>query len=364
MLRAERHAGRCGGRLQALDEPAATGRQRVEEAGCRDQIQGGQPGGHRDRIARKRAGLVDGAQRRHLLHDRRGPADRAHRHATADDLAEGRQIRHDAGQLLHSARRDPQARHHLVEDQQRAVARAQRAQPLEKTGHRRNQVHVAGRRLDDQAGDVVGVLAEQCLDRGEVVELRDQRVTGKVGRHAGRAGCAEGERARARLHQQAVGGAVIAALELDDPGAAGVAARQPQRRHRRLGSGADEAHPLHMRVPAADALCQLGLHHVGGAERQTVGRRLPHPFQHQRMAVADDHRAPGTEIVDIALAGHVEHVGALRAADEARRAADRAERADGGVDAAHQYLAGAFEFRFVGGGSGISHGDRRRVIRR
>ena len=66
-------------------------------------------------------------------------------------------------------------------------------------------------------------------------------------------------------------------------------------------------------VPCASASCS-GLDHGG-------------------MAVAEDHRAPGADQVDVAVAVDVGDVGPLSRGHEARRAADRAERADRGVDA-------------------------------
>jgi len=44
-----------------------------------------------------------------------------------------------------------------------------------------------------------------------------------------------------------------------------------------------------------------------------------------RKGVAEDHRTPGTEVVDIAIAIGIEEVGALGAINEWRRAAHRAE---------------------------------------
>ena len=52
------------------------------------------------------------------------------------------------------------------------------------------------------------------------------------------------------------------------------------------------------------------------------------------VVVAEDHRAPGEDVVDELLARGVPHVGALGAVDEARGAAHGAEGSHGGVHAA------------------------------
>ena len=72
------------------------------------------------------------------------------------------------------------------------------------------------------------------------------------GRDAGRVGDAEGERAGARLDEEEVGVAVVAALELHDRVAAREAARGAERRHAGLGAARDGAHHLDRRVELDD----------------------------------------------------------------------------------------------------------------
>ena len=64
---------------------------------------------------------------------------------------------------------------------------------------------------------------------------------------AGRVGQAERRDPGARLHEQEVGVAVVAARELDDLRASGERAGEAKRAHRRLGPGADEADELDAR---------------------------------------------------------------------------------------------------------------------
>ena len=62
-----------------------------------------------------------------------------------------------------------------------------------------------------------------------------------------------------------------------------------------------------------------------------------------RVAVAEDERTPGADVVDVFVAVGIEDVGAFAAHDEGRGAADAALGADRGVDAAGDGEAGAFE---------------------
>ncbi|CFO07559.1 Uncharacterised protein [Bordetella pertussis] len=279
-------------------------------------------------------------------------AEGAHRHAAADDLGQRGQVRTHAGQALHALRSDAETRHDLVEDQHRAVAGAQFAQAGQEAFGRLDQVHVAGHRLDDHAGDLGAVLAERGVDHGQVVEFQGQGVRDEFRRHAGRAGVAESQQARAGLDQQAVGVAVVAALELDDLVAAGGAARQADGRHGGFGARADQAHLLQRRQAGDQHFGQLHLGFGGRAERQAVDGRFLHGAHDFGMGMAQDGRAPGTDIVDVLLALGVPDVGALRALDEARGPAYGAEGAHGRIDAAGNAAAGAIEEFGVGGHGG------------
>src|SRR3546814_2207966 len=76
------------------------------EARRLDQFEHRQAGGHRNRVAAERTGLVDRPARCDLLHQFTAAAVGAHRHAAADDLAEGRQVGRDAIARLRAAERD------------------------------------------------------------------------------------------------------------------------------------------------------------------------------------------------------------------------------------------------------------------
>ncbi len=308
-----------------------------------DQLQHRQASGHCHRIAAQRTGLVDRAGRGDLLHQLATTAVGAHRHAAADDLAEGGQVRGDAVVRLRTAEGDAEARHHFVEDQQRAMLRAQRTQVLQVALARRDAVGVADHRFDDQAGDVATLLFEQGGGRFEVVVGQGQGQFAQPGRDARRGRHAQGQHAAAGLDQERVAMAVVAAFELDDAVAAGGTTRQADRRQRGLGAGVDHAHHLARWHQAGDG---FGHGHFGRARRtegQAVVDRLLHRLAHGRVVVADDHRAPGTDVVDVAVAVDVVQVGAIGAFDEERLAADRLERAHRRIDAARQQLLGAGE---------------------
>jgi hypothetical protein len=63
--------------------------------------------------------------------------------------------------------------------------------------------------------------------------------------------------------------------------------------------------------------------------------------------MAEDQRAPGTDVVEVGLAVGIPDARAFAARKEARRAAYRAEGADGRIDAAGNGFLGAGKEVFV-----------------
>ncbi|MNE50676.1 hypothetical protein D3C80_1452640 [compost metagenome] len=136
---------------------------------------------------------------------------------------------------------------------------------------------------------------------------------------------------------------MVAALELDDAVATGEAAGQTDGAHGRFGAGADHAHHLHRRHQAAHQVGHLGFHGGRRAVGQAVLQLLAHRVEHLRMAVAEDHRTPGADVVDVALVVLVGDVGAFGVLEEQRGAADAAEGAHRRVDAAGDVFLGVVE---------------------
>ena len=308
-----------------------------------NQLQHGKTRSHGHRITRQRTRLVDRARRRHLLHEVATTAIGTHRHAAADDLAEAGEVGGNAVVSLRTTQGHAEAGHHLVEDQQHAMLAAQLAQCLEIARLRRDAVHVACDRLDDEAGDVLAFLREEQAGGVDIVIRQGEREVGGSLGHARRRRHAESERAGPGLYQEAVAMAVVAAFELHDLRAARGAAGEADGRHRGLRARIDHAHHLHRGHQLYDG---LGHRHFGGAgraERQAVAHGALHGFAHGRMIVADDHRTPRAHVVDVPLALHVPQISAIGALGKERLAADRFEGAHGRIHAARQQLAGAGE---------------------
>ena len=221
--------------------------------------EGGEAGGHGQRIAAQRAGLVDGTEGRELIHQGALAAEDADRQSAADDFAEGEQVGIEAIQLTGAAQSHAESGHHFIDNEQRAVFCRERAQAFEIPWRRRDAAGVADDGFDDDGGDLSGMRRKRSLDRSEIVVGQSQGEMRDFLRNSGRAGNAEGGDAGAGFDQQAIGVAVIAAFELDDDFPARGGPRQADRRHGGLGAGADEAQLLDRGIAGDDFLCQVAL---------------------------------------------------------------------------------------------------------
>ncbi len=340
---AARYASFTGGGGQAIDQLAGALAQAGVEAFSLNQLERGQPGSHRHRVAGQRASLIHRTQRGDAGHDVGAAAKGANRHAAAHHLAQRGQVRADAVQLLRAAQRHTEAGHHFIVNQHRAMAGTQLAQRGDKLGAGADQIHIAGKRLQNHTSQLVAQLGKGLRQLFDVVVFQHQGVAGEIRRHAARAGRAKGQQARAGFHQQAVGMAVVAAFKLDDLVTAGKAARQADGAHGGFGAGRHQAHRFNRRHQLDDFFGDQDFGFGRRAKRQAVHRRRLHGGNHFGVGVANNGRAPGANVVNILGVVGIPQIRALAALEKNRRAAHAAKGAHRRVDAAGDGMAGAFK---------------------
>ena len=122
---------------------------------------------------------------------------------------------------------------------------------------------------------------------------------------------------------------VVATLKFDQFAAPGGAARQADGAHGCLGPGADQAHHVHAGHVFQDFFGQLHFALRRCAKGKAFSQRFLHGIHHGRVPVAQNHRAPRANVIGIALAIGIPHIGALCATDKARCATHRPEGAHG-----------------------------------
>ncbi len=288
------------------------------------------------------AGLVDGALGGDRAHELAAPAERGERHAATQRLPERDEIGPDAEALRRPARREPEAGDHLVEDEQRPVRVAARAEPVEEAGLGRHAAHVPGHGLDDDRGDAPRRVAERPRHVVEVVEAGDARVGRRAVGDAGRIRNAGRRSTRAGADQERVAMAVVAARELEHARAAGRRAGKPERAHRRLGSGRDEADHVAAGHHPGDALRQLHLGRRHETEQRPAPELARDRLGHALRAVPEERRPPRADPVQVLAAGGVAHARAARLDERDGRQAHRAERPHRRVDPARGDALRAF----------------------
>ena len=227
------------------------------------------------------------------------------------------------------------------------MTRRQLAQRADELVAGSDEVHVADDRFEDDRRDVAALLGERRLEAGNVVVVEHERVLRGVRRDTCGTGLTERQRPRTGLHEQCIRVTVIAALELHDDVPAGVAARQTDRGHRRLGPGTHEPHHLDGRQQARQQFGHLEFALGRRAERKAVcGGFLDGPDD-VRMRVPGDHRPPRSDVVDVRPAVGIPEPRTATALEESGSAADGTEGPDRRVHAPGNDSLGACEQFFI-----------------
>ena len=157
--------------------------------------------------------------------------------------------------------------------------------------------------------------------------------------------------------------AVVAALELNHLGTSRVATGQAHGAHRGFRAGVNHAHHVHART-VDDQLRELPLGLARGAEAEAVLGSLFHCLHYGGVGVAEQHRPPRANEVNVVIPVHVGEVGALCLGDKTRLATNGTKPAHRRVHATGDDVFGGREklgrprdiIRCDGYRSGRTHG--------
>src|ERR1700722_6260847 len=121
---------------------------------------------------------------------------------------------------------------------------------------------------------------------------------------------------------------VIAAFKLQNPLAPRRRPSYADRGHRRLRSGADKSQALNGRKKSHDQLRQVSFGFSGSAEACRVARCSLNRLYYRRKSMAENHRPPRPEVVDVSVSIRVKEICALCSCHKRRLSAHRTEPSD------------------------------------
>ncbi len=233
------------------------------------------------------------------------------RHAAGDHLRERREVGRDADQRLCPTRRPAEARHDLVEHDERPLGPRGRCDGRHARGREWHRSPGRAGRLENHAGHVSA--RELGLERSLGERIDDGEVRIRRRSHRCR-----------RIHGQRDAWACVVvpamemAGELEYAVAPGEPARDAQREQRRLGAAGREAHALGTRHERHDALRPIGLELAARTEVHAEPGLPPHRLDDRGMRVPGDERAVAHHVVQEAMPVEIPLVGALGVRDARR----------------------------------------------
>src|ERR1700716_3003147 len=125
--------------------------------------------------------------------------------------------------------------------------------------------------------------------------------------------------------------AVVAALKFDKELPIGERACKSNRRHRRFSARTDKAKLFDGREAARHELCQVTFCRRGSAKTCASRRRILNCCDHARFSMSENHRPPGADIIDVAIAIRIPEIRTISPRDKWRLSADSAKGAHRGI---------------------------------
>src|SRR5215210_1483451 len=281
--------------------------------------------GHRERVAREGARLVDGARGRDQLHDLTPPPERTDRQPAADDLTQARQVGRDAETFLRPAAGEPEPGHDLIEDEDGTVSGCDLPESLQIPIFGWHAAHVPCYGLQDYGGEPLSLAREEIPHRLEVVVGQNGGILGSPSGDTRAIGEAEGGHARAGRDEEGVAVAVVVAVELEDLLSSRVSAGEPDGAHRRLRPRVGHPDCLYRRDGPAHQLSELDLEFRRGTEGRALSGHGLYCLDNLRECVPEHERTVAHHVVQIGIAVDVEDARTFTALHEQRISTDRSE---------------------------------------
>src|SRR6267154_1313195 len=310
-------AGNVGLQTGFLDNGAvALGKSLAELADVRvifarqDFAESCEAGGHGHAVRVVRAAVED-LVLRDQIHHRTARAECSERQTTTDGLGQADHVRLYAEEVARAAPGKLGSGFHFVKNQQSAVLGADITQSLQKSGLRQAQSDVHEDGLENDGGDLAGILLESIFDALHIVEAGDDNILERSFRHATAAGNGVGRIWIAVVFclgldadERGVMQSVVGAFKLQDFVAARSGPRDAAGVHGDFRAARAEAHHVH-RIALANLFGKFPFLLVRHAESGSFMKFLHNGLYDGGMAMPSHQRAEAQVVVDVFVAVEV-----------------------------------------------------------
>src|SRR5690625_998358 len=137
-----------------------------------------------------------------MIHDLLSATECTNGQTTTDDLSKGHQVGLNIVTLLGTTTGQAESRHHFIKNQNDVVFSAELSESLQKLLFGRNTPHISCNRLQDDRRNLPLIFTHQCLDTIQIVDIGNERISGRAFGDAGTVGSSERQCTASGLDQK------------------------------------------------------------------------------------------------------------------------------------------------------------------
>src|SRR6267143_1201531 len=275
-----------------------------------DFAESGEPCSHGHAVRVVRAAVEDFVLR-DQIHHRAARSECSKRQTTADGFGQAEHRRLHAEEVARASPSELGAGLHFVKNQQRTVLGANITQSLQESGLRQTQSDVHEDGLENDGGDLAGILLEAIFDALQIVEAGDDNIVERSFRHAPAAGNGVGSvriavvfRLGFHADERGVMQSVVRAFELQNLVAARSGARNAAGVHGDFRAAGTEADHVH-RIALANFFRKLPFLLMRHAEGGSFVELLLDGLYYGGLAMSGHQRTEAEVVVDVFVAVEV-----------------------------------------------------------
>ena len=271
---------------------------------------------HCQRISGESSCLIHCTTWTHGIHDIRSSSISANRQPRSDNFSKARHIRYNAIQLRSAAITDTEAADYLIENQHDIMCITKIAQALKKRRLSRYHAHISRNRFQDDRSDLPLVCRNERFNRRQIIVGTYQCIFHNIRRNTGTCRHTEGQRPRPAFHKQAIAVTVITAFKFNNFISACKSSGSTDCGHGCFRTGIYHPHLCKTRISLCDKLRQLHLLRCTKTVADSLLYDVLQLRTEQWMRMSQNHRPPGSDIIQIRIPVHIHNMGATGMIDK------------------------------------------------